>query len=180
MTELETMQRAKMYMDKLARGIDPITDQPLPGDTALNQVRLSRCFAYVSDVLGRVIANGGNVGSSNRTQPFTISPEQLAMVQLSREPVTVSWLVESLANAVNNPEMRRLSTTVITNWLLGQGFLEKQTTPDGKNIRVPTPSGQAIGLTSKTRQGREGEYQMVFYDLGAQRFVLDHLMEMMN
>lgn len=180
MTELEIMQRAKMYMDKLARGIDPITDQPLPGDTALNQVRLSRCFAYVSDVLGRVIANGGNVGSSHKTQPFTISPEQLAMVQLSREPVTVSWLVESLAGAVNNPEMRRLSATVITNWLLGQGFLEKQTTPDGKNIRVPTPSGRGIGLTSETRQGREGEYQMVFYDLGAQRFVLDHLMEMMQ
>ena len=180
MTELETMQRAKMYMDKLARGIDPITDRPLPGDTALNQQRLSRCFAYVSDVLGRVIANGGSVGSSTRTQPFAITPEQLAMVQLSREPVTVSWLIDSLANAVNNPDMRRLSATVITNWLLGQGFLEKQTTPDGKNTRVPTPKGQSIGLTSETRQGREGEYQMVLYDLGAQRFVLDHLLEMIK
>ena len=27
MTELEIMQRAKMYMDKLAQGIDPISDQ---------------------------------------------------------------------------------------------------------------------------------------------------------
>lgn len=178
MTELETMQRAKMYMDKLARGIDPISNQPLPGYTALNQQRLSRCFAYVSDVLGRVIANGSNVGSSTRTQTFAITPEQLTMVQLSREPVTVSWLIESLATAVNNPEMRRLSATVITNWLLKQGFLEKQTTPDGKNTRVPTPKGQSIGLTSETRQGREGEYQMVLYDLGAQRFVLDHLLEM--
>ena len=180
MTELETMQRAKMYMDKLARGIDPITDRPLPVDTALNQARLSRCFAYVSDVLGRVIANGGNVGSSTRTQPFAITPEQLTMVQLSREPVTVSWLIDSLANAVNNPDMRRLSTTVITNWLLGQGFLEKRTTLDGKNTRIPTPKGQSIGLTSESRQGREGEYQMVLYDLGAQRFVLDHLLEMIK
>ena len=80
MTELETMQRAKMYMDKLARGIDPISDQPLPGDTALNQARLSRCFAYVSDVLGRVIANGGSVGAAPRLNPFAITPEQLAMV----------------------------------------------------------------------------------------------------
>ena len=180
MTELEIMQRAKMYMDKLARGIDPITDQPLPGDTALNQPRLSRCFAYVSDVLGKVIANGGNVGSNIRTQSFAISPEQLAMVQLSQEPVTVSWLIDSLSRAVNNPEMHRLSATTITNWLLNQGFLEKQTTSEGKNTRIPTPKGQALGLTSETRQGRDGEYQMVLYNLNAQRFILDHLMEMLQ
>ena len=180
MTELETMQRAKMYMDKLARGIDPITDQEMPEDSVLNQVRLARCFYYVSDVLGKVIANGGNVGSASKTQPFAITPEQLAMVQLSREPVTVSWLVDSLTRVVNNPDMRRLNATVITNWLLQQGFLEKRTTPEGKSTRIPTPSGQAIGLTSETRQGREGEYQMVFYDINAQRFVLDHLMEMLQ
>ena len=28
MTDLETMQRAKMYLDKLANGINPLTDQP--------------------------------------------------------------------------------------------------------------------------------------------------------
>lgn len=180
MTELEIMQRAKMYMDKLARGVDPITNQQVPGDSVLNQVRLARCFSYVSDVLGKVIDNGGNVGAGPRLQPFSITPEQLAMVQLSREPVTVSRLVESLTGAVNDPGMRKLSATVITNWLLRQGLLEKRTNAEGKNTRVPTPDGLAIGLTSETRQGREGEYQMVLYDLNAQRFVLDHLMEMMQ
>ena len=47
MTELETVQRAKMYMDKLAQGIDPISGQELPEDSALNNVRLARCFFYV-------------------------------------------------------------------------------------------------------------------------------------
>ena len=35
MTELETVQRAKMYMDKLAQGIDPISDQELPEDAVI-------------------------------------------------------------------------------------------------------------------------------------------------
>ena len=48
MTELEKMERAKMYLDKLANGIDPITDQELPDDTVLNNVRLARCFFYTS------------------------------------------------------------------------------------------------------------------------------------
>ena len=180
MTELETMQRAKMYMDKLARGIDPISDQPLPGDTALNQARLSRCFAYVSDVLGRVIANGGSVGAAPRLNPFAITPEQLAMVQLSREPIRVTQLTDQIAAAVNDPGMKKLSTTVITNWLLANGFMEKQTAPDGKNYRVPTSAGMALGISTETRQGQYGEYQAVFYSTNAQRFVLDHLLEMLR
>jgi hypothetical protein len=59
MTELEKMQRAKLYIDKLAGGIDPLTDAEVPGDSVLNNVRLSRCFYYVSDILRQVIENGG-------------------------------------------------------------------------------------------------------------------------
>ena len=58
MTELETMQRAKMYLDKLAQGINPITDEEVPEDSVLNNVRLARCFFYVSGVLDQLIANG--------------------------------------------------------------------------------------------------------------------------
>ena len=63
MTDLEIMQRAKMYMDNLAQGIDPISGQEVPNDSVLNNVRLARCFFYVSGVLDQVIANGGRVTS---------------------------------------------------------------------------------------------------------------------
>lgn len=44
MTEFEKMQRAKMYIDKLANGIDPLTDTEIMCDSTLNNVRISRCF----------------------------------------------------------------------------------------------------------------------------------------
>ena len=53
MTELEKMQRAKMYLDKLANGIDPISDREMPDDTVLNQVRLSRCLFMCPISCGR-------------------------------------------------------------------------------------------------------------------------------
>ena len=175
MTELETMQRAKMYMDKLAQGIDPITNQEIPQDSTLNNVRLARCFFYVSDVLGQVIANGGVIGGKPKLQPFAIDMAQLSSVQISQEPVRVTQLVDLIAAAVDNPQMKKLSTTVITNWLLEKGFLEKQTTPDGKSRRVPTQNGLLLGLFIQTRQGQYGEYQAVFYNAQAQQFVLDNL-----
>ena len=59
MTELEKMERAKMYMEKLANGINPIDDSPVPDGDTVNNVRISRCFFFVSDILEQVIKNGG-------------------------------------------------------------------------------------------------------------------------
>ena len=59
MTELETLERAKMYMEKLANGINPIDGSLIPDEDIVNNVRLSRCFFYVADVLRKVIDNGG-------------------------------------------------------------------------------------------------------------------------
>lgn len=180
MTELETMQRAKMYLDKLAQGIDPVTNQEVPDDSALNNVRLARCFFFVSDVLGQVIANGGVIGGKPKCQPFTITMEQLSKVQISQVPVRVTQLVEMISAVVDNPKMKKLGTTVITNWLLEKGFLEKQTGLDGKSRRVPTQNGFLIGLSTETRQGQYGEYQAVFYSTAAQQFILDNLMDILR
>lgn len=175
MTELETMQRAKMYLDKLARGVDPITNQEVPDDSVLNNVRLARCFFYVSDVLGQVIANGGVVGGKEKLDPFAITADQISKVRISQEPVRVTQLIDMISEAVNNPGMKKLKTTVITDWLMAKGFLEKQTDPDGKNRRIPTRNGLLIGLSVQVRQGQQGEYQAVYYNADAQRFVLDNL-----
>ena len=179
MTELEMMQRAKMYIDNLAQGVDPISHQELPEDTVLNNVRLDRCFFYVSDILGQVIANGGVVGGKTPLQPFSISAEQLAKVSLSPEPVRVTQLAAWISAAADSSQ-KKLNTTVITNWLLEKGFLEKQTGPDGKSRRVPTQLGLQIGMSIRLRQGQYGEYQAVFYDMGAQQFVLDNLEAMLQ
>lgn len=180
MTELEILQRAKMYMDKLAHGVDPITDREMEDDAVLNNVRLTRCFFYVSGILDQVIANGGVVGAKQKKNPFFITSEQLAKVQLSEEPVRVTQLVERITEATNDPLMSKFRTTVITDWLVKKGFLEKQVNPEGKTSRVPTYNGMMLGLSMQTQQGQYGEYQAVLYNIHAQRFVLDNLFAMLE
>jgi len=175
MTELETMQRAKMYLDKLAQGIDPITNQEVPEDSVLNNVRLARCFFYVSDVLGKVIANGGAVGQISKTLDFAITPEQLASVQVSDYPIRVTEFTEALYQAVNNPTMKKLNTTKITEWLISKGLMMKETGTDGKIHRVPTGRGLQMGMSTRLRQSRDGEYQAVYYNRNMQQFLLDNL-----
>ena len=61
MTEIEKLNHAKIYMDNLAEGIDPITCAILPDDTVLNDIHLSRCFHFISDVLQQVIEEKNKV-----------------------------------------------------------------------------------------------------------------------
>ena len=179
MTELETMQRAKMYLDKLAQGINPITDEEVPEDSVLNNVRLARCFFYVSGVLDQLIANGGKVNKSAKGD-FYITEEELRRVKPSQEPILISQFLELVMNAIGDTERKRLSHTTITNWLILKGFLQKQEGPDGKSKRLPTPAGEQLGLTVGTREGQYGTYQAVYYSQGAQQFLLDHLQDILH
>ncbi|MBQ9769560.1 MAG: hypothetical protein IJW27_05085, partial [Clostridia bacterium] len=59
MTELEKIEYAKTFIDKLANGINPLDDSVINEEDIVNNVRLSRCFFFVSDILRQVIDNGG-------------------------------------------------------------------------------------------------------------------------
>ena len=174
MTELETMQRAKMYMDKLSQGIDPITNQEVPEDSVLNHVRLARCFFYVSGILEQVIQNGGQVGAVEKVD-FVITPEQLANVKISPYPIRITEFTDALLQAIGTNSMKKPSAVKINNWLEQQGLLVKETTPDGKSRRIPTAAGRNLGMTTQLRQSRDGEYLAIYYDAKAQRFLLDNL-----
>ena len=102
MTELEKIAYAKSFIDKLANGINPLDDTPIPENDIANNVRLSRCFFYVSEILGQVCENGG-VGKVERTIPFSITPAQLADFETSPYSISGSEISKKLAALVKNP-----------------------------------------------------------------------------
>ncbi len=182
MTELEKLQRAKMYLDKLANGIDPTTDSEVPDDSALNNIRLSRCFFYVSDVLRQVIENGGAVKPVKRSEKedFVFAASCREALQYSKEPLQISKFVERINGCIDTDRMKKLTTVAVTDWLLGKGFLTQVTNENGRKNREPTPLGHKIGLSDVARQGQYGEYKAVFYNEDAQRFLIDHIDEIIE
>lgn len=179
MTELEKLQRAKMYMEKLAQGIDPVSDMEIPEDSVLNQVQLARCFFYVSDVLGKFLVNGAAFDRRAERPSFSITAEELARVRISQEPIRITRFTEQIYEAVADQERKKLNPPVITNWLLDQGFLVNQVGPEGKQQRIPSSMGLALGLSSQMCHGKYRDYLAVYYNAHAQRFILDHLQDML-
>lgn len=180
MDELELTRRAKQYMDLLAQGIDPISMQILPDDTVLNQLKLARCFFYISGVLQQVIDQGGKVGKKEKKVDFSLTPEQLARLAPARNPLRISQIADMVYQLVENPDMRRPSPTVFTTWLMDKGFLSMQSNADGNPLRGPTDAGLGIGIYTEVRRGQYGPYTAVLYSPDAQQFLIDHLAEILN
>ena len=179
MTELETMQRAKMYLDKLSRGVDPITDREMPEDAVLNNVRICRCLHYVSGVLEQVIANGGVVGKREGT-PFVIDRSRMVNIRLTQNPVSLTEFTGNIVACMGDPNMKKPNAKAITGWLTERGLMELTTDPEGKQRRLPTEAGLRAGLSTARRTGANGEYLAVYYDANIQRLILDHLEEILG
>ena len=178
MTELEKMLRAKMYIDKLANGIDPLTDMEMTEDKVLNQVRISRCLFYVSDILGKVIDNGGEIGKKVvvKQLPFYINDEQLARVEISEEPVGVAIIAKRISDVLDE-RVKKANAVHISNWLMNEGYLTENTY-SGKKRKTATAKGEALGiLTVDGISSNNIPYKKNIYNINALRFVISHIRE---
>ena len=176
MNELELMKHARSYLDQLAQGVDPLDGSPIPDGDVVRQARISRCLLYVSDVLGKVIDNGG-IGPRHKEQqpPFSLSPERRASFPYSDMPLSISEIAKRLSALKEREEMKNLSYNLITAYLVECGLLEVVPKDGGGTTRHPTPAGLQLGISLENRESLRGPYQAVLYDRAAQAFILDHL-----
>ena len=177
MTELEIMQHAKSYLDKLANGINPLTDQPASDSDCINQVKISRCLFYVSDVLRRVIENGGNIGKAEKIKKktFSVSHETLRNFRLSSTPISISEITRRINELVDGNDMANLKPASINTFLMECGLLVQTETGDGRKTKIPTEQGNMIGISAEERFSQAGSYHVTVYNSDAQQFILDNI-----
>lgn len=176
MNEIEKLQRARMYLQKLANGIDPITDNSTESDSVLNNVRLSRCFFYVVEVLDSVIANDGEVGKKKtKTAPFFITDEQKAKILPIANSVNVSLIADRINDLTAENNCRKFQAKWITEWLLAEAYLDIEVDVKGQNRKVVNEKGNGIGISITNRESKYGTYTVNIYDPNAQKFVVNNL-----
>ena len=112
MTELEKIERGKMYMDKLENSINPIDDTMTPDDDLINNVRLSCRFFSVSDMLRQVIKNGGTksaVDEKPKKFPLEIPMEKRNQFAYSEVPIPASEIAKRINALDDNDTMKKLT-----------------------------------------------------------------------
>ena len=176
--DLRVLEHAKSYIDALARGVNPLTGEEVPENEVIQQVRISRCLFYVSDVLDEVLQNGG-VRSVHR-EYVTLQPFSPQTIDFSDFPFfNYAVGIKAFSDAINAycPEgMKKLNPTVVTNWLAEQGYLQSEIVNNKRRKRL-APLGAEIGIVEVERNGEYGKYMQLLYSESAQRFLLEHLPE---
>lgn len=177
MTELEKLKYARSYVEQLANGVDPLTGSPIPEGDLLNNVRISRCLFYVSDVLRQVVERGGlaKPGKKPKKEPFSLSYEARRRFEYSDTPLSICELVKRINALIDTEKMLKLNFRCITDWLLELGFLYSDVDAQGRKFRRPTAKGAELGLSTVRRSGERGDFIQTLYDSRAQQFILDNL-----
>ncbi len=183
-TELDTMKHAKEYIDKLANGIDPFTGKPVPDDDIVNNVKLSRCFFYISGILEKVIENGGEVTAEKTVE--VIKPQKRGAVVITDEArarfkcfineVSLSTFTDMINKHIDSDVSVKLKGSAIADWLTVIGMLSEERLPNGKLKRVPTENGisEGIRLNEYLTPGGFPRYAIMLSP-AAQQFILDNI-----
>ena len=180
MTELEKIAYAKSFMDKLANGINPIDGSAIPDGDVANNVRLSRCFFYVSDILRQVVENGGitpaPIAKENKRgkEPYFLSPEQAAQFQYSDIPITLTEIFNRIVSVGPKSGVKKFPRGRLIKWLLCADLIE-EVEIGNTVVRSPTERGLEIGIFLEERQGQYGSYYAVLYNRDAQQFIIDNI-----
>lgn len=180
MTELEKIAYAKFFIDSLANGVNPIDNSAILDNDIINNVRLSRCFFYVSDILRQIIDNGGIYPAPQkkeakvRKQPYTLSLEQVEGFEYSNTPITATELFSRIIAIGPTEGVKKFPKRNLYKWLFSLNMVE-EVVIDNNKVKRPTPIGEEIGLVFEECDGLYGKYHTILYTEAAQHFVMDNI-----
>ena len=161
---------AKDWILQLANGINPLDGSAIPDGDIVNNVHISRCLFYVSELLGtyQIMSNKKSKAYENE---FYIKLEDI-------EKVTIVESIASFVREINKlipDNTRPISYGKILNWLMANGYLEEVEVDNFGKRKNPTASGSAVGISAGLREGTNGQYWAVEYNSNAQRFILSNI-----
>ncbi|MBO5338897.1 MAG: hypothetical protein J6A96_04275 [Clostridia bacterium] len=172
----ENMKTVGDVFSKLANGINPLDDMPVPENDIVNNVRLSRCFFYVSDILRQIIENKGITKNKRSSKiPFSITEEQIARFEYSKEPISLSEISKRIFAVAENDNMEKITYKQMLQWLIEIGLLYVNSIDGEKSEKLPTEQGKQVGIAIENRRGHRGEYKVITYNIEAQRFIVDNI-----
>ncbi len=180
MEDIKALKKAKYYMAAMADGINPLTGEYAEKDDTISQEKVQECCAYISELLNKIIENGGLV--QKKRLPFSITPEQKNTVEISSEPIEIAKVAKRI-NAATEKNIRNISGAKIAAWLVKKGYLTLEVSKENvtkeivKTKKVLNEHSGGLGITSVCKvNNSDGEvYEKPLYNETAQKFILDNI-----
>ena len=175
MNEINKMKRAKLYMDKLSKGIDPNTGMRVHEEDIVCDSRIIACFEYISRVLEWEIEcfdNKAPARKSVKRGRVYITDDQFSKLQLNYGECRVSDIANEINRVIADNGTKKIQAAWINDWLESIGMICKNA--DGR--RVATSEGENMGISTHLKTSSRGnEYYLNLYSIQVQSFIYDNL-----
>lgn len=191
--ETKILERAEMYLRKLACGVNPLNEESLPESDTCRQERISKCLLYVADYLQQKVGpkpQAAKVAKTDKAaKPVTpkrrrelanaelvLSDETLAKFEYSEEPLSLSSIVRRVNALIpEGSAMMPLMYADVAEVLTQEGYLQKQEGAAGKETNLPTPQGEEKGF-SRVEEDIRGHFSIFTKcNTDAQKFVIENI-----
>ncbi|MGI6028509.1 MAG: hypothetical protein ACOX81_03740 [Candidatus Heteroscillospira sp.] len=173
----DDMLMLKENLEILAKGKDPQTGYRVE-DTILKSSFNRRVLteaAEIIDLLLKIDFNPTKI-DKRKKYSFYIPKENREKVEISKEPIPISVFAYAINECIDSKKMKKIKASQITAWLMKEGYLDEIESSDGKTFKVLTDKSPTIGITAEDRRSDYGRvYKVNLYDENGQRFILDHL-----
>lgn len=120
--EINRLQQAKMFINYLANGIDPVFYTNADADTLHNEQVIS-CFRYISDVLTSNIYQAEN--DIKKNNDFYITDKQISELRTFPYNCKVSELANEINRFAEYNGTKKMSAVWINDWLEAEEYLCK-------------------------------------------------------
>ena len=183
--ERKTAERARIYMEKLISGVNPLDNSQVSNDSIINNERMKNCFRYIANVLEFYEEVLESTPSKRhiyqKKMPFDLSLEERRNIPVTSDFLKVGEFANNINTLVNENFTKPLKSSAINEWLMRKGFLEEVVTKDGKHHKWPTEAGHGIGIIKeKVLSKNDFPYYVVLYGKEAQQFIADNIGEVID
>jgi len=178
-SEFEKMAKAKLVLEKMARGIDPLTGEVISEENFLCDPRISRCFVFVAEVLENVI-NGVYSERVSKLEQFLITPEQKSQVNFTAGKIGLTEFTKCINACLNLNLSKKLTNVELSKRLKKMEILGENIGEKGKARTVTNENSAAYGFEMIKRSFEGKEYQMLVMNDQGKQYLLEHLEEIMS
>ncbi len=177
--EFDRIEKAKAVLEKIAKGVDPLTGVAIDGESFLNDPRIIRCFYFVGEVLDNVL-NGVYSARGNKLLNFIITPEQKSQVRFSPGKIGVNEFSRNINECIDLSRSKRLTGVELNRRLRKMGILGEIPGEKGKTRTTLNGSSAEYGFETEIKSYNGVEYEAVVINDKGKRYLLDNIETIME
>ena len=152
----------------------PRTPADLLEVLGVGQVKANRYGKRFLEAISAFVQNN-DISETAAAPPGAFDP---AAIEISDEPVPINAIADRINCLLLQGGYKKISGKRINDWLVEQGYLQL-TVINGKNFKVATPIGEALGITTEERIIRGEQTKQNFFARPAQEYIVTNVLDIL-